>query len=165
MDHYYLLDSNNGPIITVILDPLLTIITRSIMGNSGFHYYPLLTSPTCRWGAGWAAFSALSAGPPAAPGRAYTAPTPDASAGARGAMRSSIIWCAGVRHSRYRWLAAATSPPTLRTGAWRGARLSPATSAVPYRRLERRSLRISKHPSILRGSRRDSCRHTPLGGL
>ena len=37
---------NNGPIITVIMDPLLPIITRS---NNGFYYYTLWTSPTCRW--------------------------------------------------------------------------------------------------------------------
>ena len=30
------------------MDLLLPIITRSIMGNTGFYYYPLLTSPTCR---------------------------------------------------------------------------------------------------------------------
>ena len=28
------------------MDPLLPIITGSIMGNNGAHYYPLLTSPT-----------------------------------------------------------------------------------------------------------------------
>ena len=44
--HYY---GKNGSIITVIMSSLLLIITRSIMGNNGFHYYPLLTSPTCRF--------------------------------------------------------------------------------------------------------------------
>ena len=36
--------SNNGAIIIVIMDALLPNITRSIMGNNGFHYdyYPLL---------------------------------------------------------------------------------------------------------------------------
>ena len=38
--------SNNGPSITGIMNSLLHIITRSIMGNNGFHYYPLLTSPS-----------------------------------------------------------------------------------------------------------------------
>ena len=53
LHHYYLFDRNNGPIITVIMDSLLPIITRSIMGNNGFYYYLLLTSPICRSGT-WA---------------------------------------------------------------------------------------------------------------
>ena len=35
-------------VITVVMDPLLPIISRSIIGNIGFYYYLLLTSLTCR---------------------------------------------------------------------------------------------------------------------
>ena len=40
---YYI---KNG-LITLIMDQLLPFITRPIMGNNGFHYYPLLTQE-CR---------------------------------------------------------------------------------------------------------------------